>query len=545
MMDSEEIQKIQDLQDNKPTSYKKESSIQAIKMASYKTPSFKEKKFKEWIQCGPDNLWPLYLISIMNNCAMHKRIILSKVKQIAGEGITIEDSEDKDQLAQMTEFLKKIKFNKKTLKKVAYDQQLFGYWFLGVTWNATRTKIANVYHVDASSIRVGLPDEDTKQVNHFWYSEDWTQFRKKDFKPERIEMFDPDCRIEENCLIMVRQYEPATRFYSLPGYEGSRDSIELSYELGSYMLNSIKNGLSPSLNVSFNNGEPTEEERETIYRTVNSLYKGSQNAGKFILSFNKSKDNATTIEPIQVSNMSEIYSSLDQYASNQIIIGHGLPSPVLGGVAIPGQLGGVSGEIEVASELFFNQVIAPAQIEIEEVLQEILEVNGFNLKIWIKDSQPVSYQYDDSTLMNIMTVDEMRLKINLPALSDFDKKNLAVNITTPDFLATPEQTSVNGTPSPGEQPAAPAEMASDVSVNENIKNLTPKQHQQIIRILRQYGKEQITKETASTLLKLGYGLGDSDIETMLGDTEEDEQQMAVATPGVQPYVNQLPKKKKE
>lgn len=535
MLDSEEIQKIKDIQENQGSKYTKDSSIQTVKMADYKTPIFRERKFKEWINCGPDNLWPLYLLRIMNNCAMHKRIIDSKVKQVAGEGLTVQDSEDKDQLAQMNEFLKKIKFNRKTLKKVAYDQQIFGYWFLGITWNSTRTKIANIYHVDASSIRVGTPDPDTKQITCFYYSEDWTQYRKQDFQPEKIAMFDPNNRVDENCLIMVREYQPATRFYALPSYEGCRDSIELSYELGSYMLNSIKNGLSPSLNISFNNGEPTEEERETIYRTVNSLYKGSSNAGKFILSFNKSKENATTIEPIQVSNMSEIYSKLDEYASNQIIVGHGLPSPALGGVAIPGQLGGISGEIEVASELFFNQVIAPSQLQIEEVMQELLEVNGFDLKVWIKDSQPVSFQYDDTTLMSIMTIDEMRLRINLPALSDFDKKNLAINITNPQgLISQTEQKTV--------QPAATEGMSNEIPINENIKNLSAKQHQQMLRIIRQYNKEQITKQTATILLKTGLGLSDEDINAMLDGAEED---MSIEAPNIAPYIKEVDDKKKK
>ena len=345
--------------------YKEGSAIQALKFASYNIPNFKEKKFKDWVNCGPDNLWPLYLLKLVNNCAIHNRIIESKVRQIAGEGLTVQDSEDKDQLAQMEAFLKKIKFNKKTLKRIAFDQQLFGYFFLGITWNKARTGIANIYHVDASSIRVGTPDEECREITHMYYSEDWTQYKKQNFQPEKIAVFDENRRIEENQILMVRGYRPATRFYNLPSYIGCLDAIEAYSELGNHILNNVKQGFSPNLNISFNNGQPTDEEREVVYRTINSLYTG--NGPKFILSFNNSKENATTFDPINTDNMSEVYAGIKEKCQNDIVVGHGLTSPILAGIAMPGQLGGVSGEIERASEAFFNYVISPAQIQIEEV----------------------------------------------------------------------------------------------------------------------------------------------------------------------------------
>lgn len=533
-MTQEDIEQLKSLGFNNPDSnkYKDGSNVQTLSFASYNIPNFKEKKFKDWITCGPDNLWPLYLLKLANNCAIHNRILESKVRQVFGEGLTVQDSEDKDQLAKMNEFLKKIKFNKKTLKRIAFDQQLFGYFFLGITWNKARTAIANIYHVDASAIRVGTPNED-REVTHMYYSEDWTQFKKQNFKPEAIAVFDENRRIEENQILMVRGYRPATRFYNLPGYIGCLDAIESYSELGNHILNNVKQGFSPNLNISFNNGQPTEEERETVYRTLNALYKG--NGPKFILSFNNSKENATTFDPINTDNMSEVYAGIKEKCQNDIVIGHGLTSPILAGLTIPGQLGGISGEIERASEAFYNYVISPAQIEIEQVLQELLEVNGFNLKVWIKDSQPISYQYDDSTLLNIMTIDELRNKIGLPALSESDRANLGINITQPK---TPENTpAVNG--------ATPTEegMSDEtVPVNDNIKNMSAKQHQQMLRIIRQYGKNQITKETATVLLKTGLGLSDEDISSMLPDTEED---MSVQTPGIQPYVKQVESKKKK
>jgi hypothetical protein len=71
----------------------------------------------------------------------------------------------------------------------------------------------------------------------------------------------------------------------------------------------------------------------------------------------------------------------------------------------------------------------------------------------------------------------------------------------------------------GPQPGAvvPGEQ---LAVNENIKNLTGRQHQQLLRIIRQFGQGKITREVAVTLIKTGLGLMDSDINTLLGVDEE-------------------------
>ena len=542
-MSDESIENFKNMLEQQSSRYKEESkNIQAISFASYITPVFKENKYKNFITAGPDNLWPQYLVRLAESCPIHKAILEDKVKQVIGEGFAIDDSEDKDQVSQMTEFLKKINI-KKQLKRWAKDQQYFGYFFIGITWNKTRTAIANIYHVDATTIRVGEPNEDGI-IDYFWYSEDWTRYKKTNFRPKKVQRFDPLNRIDENCLVMIKNYNPNTRFYTLPEYNACRDAIELSAALTSYMLNSILNGLTPSLNISFNNGIPTEEERETVYRTINGLFKGDKNAGRYILSFNQSKQNSTEITPINVGNMSEQYAQLGSYAEDQIIRGHGT-YPILVGKTEPGKLGGAgnSSELEVTSEDFFNKVIEPAQDSIEEIMQDLLEINGWEIRVFIKPLKKISSALSDTLLMNTMTVDEIRRKINLSPLSESDKANLAINITNPP---APSETS----PTPGTTaPATQSEMQNEspvAPVNDNIKNLNAKQHQQLIRIIRQYGKGQLTKETASVLLQTGLGLSEDDINKMLPDTEDDsEETMAIATPGLKPYVNELPTKKKK
>ncbi len=522
-MQDDELINLNELFNQARAGYKKDSPIQSLNFTSYNVPTFKEKINKKWVNCGQDNLFPNYLVDKMNKCAIHAAIIESKTKQITGEGFQVEDSSDKDQLAALTEFLKKIEANK-ILQRIAFDYTLFGYFFLGITWSNDRTKIANIFHVDASSIRVGVPElqEDgfRKEVEVYYYSEDWTQYKKKDFTPDEIPVFNPNNRIEPTSLLMVRGYRPSTRFYNLPDYIGAMNSIELNYEISNYMLNSIKNGLSPSLLINFNEGNPSDEEKSVVYNSVKQLYAGSSNAGKFILSFNNGKDNATEVTPIEVSNQSEVLANLSEFCTNDIVRGHRVPNPVLVGIAIAGQLG-LTNEVEQSSELFVNEVIYPIQLLLEETLQELLEINGFTLKVHIKDSRPISFTYEDSTLLNILTVDELRSRIGMAPLSKADIPNLGVNIKSDAKGESGAKPAAKPKPITKEEKDEQGMSADEPKTNAVLRSLSGREYQAMMRIIRQYSQKKITRQQASIMLSQAYGLSNEDVDTFLGQEDEE------------------------
>jgi hypothetical protein len=59
-----------------------------------------------------------------------------------------------------------------------------------------------------------------------------------------------------------------------------------------------------------------------------------------------------------------------------------------------------------------------------------------------------------------------------------------------------------------------------IQANENIRNLSGRQYQNVMRIVRNFGNGKLTKAQASMMLKNGFGFTDNDVETFLG-TDED------------------------
>lgn len=404
----------------------KGSPIQTLNFANFKTPVFKEKSYKDWIMLAggeTDNSYCDYLVRLAQNCSIHGAIIDSTIKQVTGEGFQIQDTDDLIQKEKLTKFLKQVNI-KKTLEGLATDYVTFGYAFIGIKWAADRQSIKSLYHVDATTIRCGKPDEN-REIKFMYYSENWSKYREKNFEPEAIPIFSLIDRVEPTCILMIKKYQPGVRFYAQPYYSGALQAVNINISVLGYILSSIKNGFSPSMIINFNNGVPSEEMRETISRSMDQLYKGEGNAGRPILSFNDSTANAVSVQEINTGNMSEIYASLADLCTNEIVRGHKLNDPSLAGVSIPGQLG-KNNDLKQASQIYTSQVIYPMQIIIEDCINELLEINDYTLKLRIKDTNPISFTFADATLMSIMKINEMRQMVDLLPI----EKNDYADITT-------------------------------------------------------------------------------------------------------------------
>ena len=70
-----------------------------------------------------------------------------------------------------------------------------------------------------------------------------------------------------------------------------------------------------------------------------------------------------------------------------------------------------------------------------------------------------------------------------------------------------------------DKPVVPVE-AEAIQVNENIKGLKGREYGALMRIIREYNKDKITREQAMQMLMSGYGLSEEDCTAWLGETED-------------------------
>jgi hypothetical protein len=165
------------------------------------------------------------------------------------------------------------------------------------------------------------------------------------------------------------------------------------------------NGLAPSMLLNFNNGTPTEEERNIIEQKIAAKYQGTSNAGRFILAFNDSADSAATMETVQLSDAPQQYEFLSTESMKKIMVAHRVTSPILFGIKDMTGFGNNADEIVTASTLMDNTVIRPFQQMLLNAFDEILAYNYVVLNLYFKTLQPLEFN-DLSNATNQEQIEE-------------------------------------------------------------------------------------------------------------------------------------------
>ena len=365
------------------------SNIRIVNLASHTTPAVVEDNRKEWVAYGEDNNYFQFLIDRYNGSATNNAIINGMTELIYGKGLYATDASRKpDEYAMM-----KSLFSRQCMRKITFDLKAMGQAAMQVIYNKDKTKIVQVEHMPIETLRMEKMNDDG-EVTGYYYSKDWTKIRKKGFEPIRIPAFGYGEKGEGLEIYCIKPYRSGFYYYSPVDYQGGLPYAELEEEVANYHINNIKNGLSPSMLINFNNGVPTEEERELIERRIIQKFSGSSNSGKFILAFNDNKEMAASIEPVQLSDASEQYQFLADESMRKLMVAHRVTSPMLMGIKDNTGLGNNADELKTASLLFHNTVVRPIQELILDACDDILAVNEVSLNLYFKTLQPLELQAD-------------------------------------------------------------------------------------------------------------------------------------------------------
>ncbi len=415
-----------------------------------------------WVYYGENNLLPQYFIELYDNCAIHKAVVTSKVNQIMGDGIvSLNNPMASVNLVNGKETVAEV------MRKCALDFILFGGFSLNVIWTKDRKSIAEIYHLDFSRVRSGKLNDDD-EVESYFYSADW-RFLKK-FPAEEYPAFNQE-KGDASQIYYFKSYQPSLTYYPIPDWSGGQRSIETDIETKNFHMNNLRKGMVPSLWINYNNGIPGEEEQRTLVRALESQYGGTDNAGQAIISFNESKELAPEITQIPRNDNDNYYQSLNDDITRSILSAHRVSSAELFGIATAGKLGGGS-EIVEHSEYFRKMVIQPYQNAMLPTFNKLVS-----------------------------------LKFGVPTM--FEIKPLSL------FIGG----DIKDEPAVIDKPVTPVEAESQV-INENIKGLKGREYQNLMRIVREYNKEKITRGQAIHMLMSGYGLTEEECNVWLGEEEQ-------------------------
>lgn len=368
-----------------------------VKFADAEVPEFKEVRNKDFILFGKDNLYPEYLLWLYNKSGKHGAIINSKSKYIAGGGFKSRSSKEGFALPPINNLGETWD---DVAKKAIKDVEIFGGARLLIAWDQVG-RIGEILHLPFHKVRRG------KEAG-FLFKDNWKARGDATAYPE----FDVNQR-KGLQLFAYDEYRPGTDVYPLPEYLPCNNYIETDIEISKFHLSAIKNGMMPSKAIEFFNGDPTDEKKREIEQRMTKKFSGAENAGKFLLFFNSSKEKAINITDLSSSELDKQFDLLNKTCEQEIFTGHQVVSPMLFGIKTKGQLGGTS-ELTTAYQIFINTYAKPKQADWERIANYFSSLSGQLADLYIEQLDPVGIQIAIDSVVTLLPREFIFEKLNVP-----------------------------------------------------------------------------------------------------------------------------------
>jgi hypothetical protein len=413
-----------------------------------------------------NNLYSTFQV-YYQNVPIHRACLNSKVYGVQGVSLKTEDPEHEQFIAAVNPYEDLYTLYKKLVK----DYVVLGSFSLQVI-RSNDGGIAHFYHYPVDKVRSGKAGEDDI-VREYYLSENWDRYRDPKYKPRRIPAFSIQNTEEPRQLYYYKDYDPNGQFYyAYPQYISAVPTLQLATEVINHHLTSIQGNLTPSMTLTLVGEIPPPETRQEIMDKLKLLYAGT-NGQKTFINFVESSEQKPQVDLLTPVTTDGLYNNINSQIQQNIITAHQITSPLLLGIRELGGngLGNNKDEILISYNHFINTSCKPIQRTILAELERM---------IFLKTKVKVKLVLEQTTILDVE---------DIPAEAGIGKDNTVVEMET--------------------------------SVNENIKKLSGREYQGMMRIIREYNKGKLTRQAASQMLKSGYGLSDDDMTIYLGEEEEE------------------------
>lgn len=372
-------------------------NIRLIQLNNYIRPKVEENKAKNWVTNGRNNSFYKYIIDRYNGSPTNATIINSYINLMYGNGLAYKGNGTEEWVKVVSVF------PKKELRKVLADFVIFGEASLQIIKTKDKKGIANIYHLPNEKVAPAIENEEG-EIEGYWYCNNWDKQNQN--PPEYFSAFGTsNDAIEIYC---IKPYKAGKNYFSDPDYLAGLPYAEMEEEIANYYISHIKNGLSFGYIINIPDGNSlSPEEKDQLEYKIKQKLTGSNNAGKFILSFN-GRDAEITVTPLQVNDAHKQWEYLTSEARQQLLTSHGVVSPMLFGIKDNTGLGNNADELDTAEAQLVKRVIQPKQRTILEALDEIFNFYGININLYFRPLTEATQTTDVAMSSHVCCSDEKK-----------------------------------------------------------------------------------------------------------------------------------------
>ena len=326
---------------------------------------------RDFVEWGKGNNYPGYLLGLYNNVTTLRSIINGNIDFVTGDDVTILPLGDR-----FAEGIMNTRGDLITdiVRDLAKDYNLYGGFALQIIRDHNGD-VAEIYYIDMRFIR------SNKENDVFYYNEHWEKGGRKDviIYPKFLRNLDWASLTDEerdrhaSSILFVKNVH--TQVYPAPMYAASVLSCEIEKAISQYHWNSLNNNFCPDIIINFNNGDPGDEIKEEIVSDLEEKFSGYQNGKRFMVSFNKDRLSAVTIDAIKTDDFSERYKALEESCRRQIFAAF-RAQPLLFGLNSDVSTGFSTDEFEQSFKLYNRTQVRPVQRLIADAFDRIYGSKG-------------------------------------------------------------------------------------------------------------------------------------------------------------------------
>lgn len=480
-----------------------------LKFDQAQQPKFTENKAKGFVEFGLLNNYPEYILSLFNESPKHGAIVRGKAGYILGKGFS-DDAGDVKANEQGETW-------NEIAEKAILDDEIHAGYYLQVVYNKLG-KVASVFHIPFKNCRMSICGAKV------YVKKNWNDNKEK---VREYPVFDP-AKPTETQIFVYKQYNPQAEYYPIPVYQQALNYIESDVQIGRHILGNANQGFVGSTLVNLNNGNPPDEDaKEEIEKAVLKKFTGADGR-RVVIMFNNSKENSADIVPLGQSILTkEDFTNINNLVQQEIFAGHQITSPSLFGIKTEGQLGS-RGEIRDAYEIFNNTYAAKRQMVHDSNFTWLKSYTSQPVVMKLVPVEPLGFEFSEAIVSQNLSKDEIRELMGRESTEETTKTaaqiiNENINALSPavaakvlEAMSADEIRSLAGlVPAGGVVGTMPEPAEAEAQLNSNLVNLSGRQQQQLMRIVRLFSQGKLTKQQAAIQLQ-AFGFTDDQINQYLG-----------------------------
>jgi len=349
--------------------------IEVVNLNNYVAPSPIDllQQTRREITCGPDNSYLYFLQNVIMGSPTLNAIVDSYVNYTVANGLICSNDSlvVEDILSQ------------EDLTLIVNDYKATGNCAIQVVYQlGDKDTVAKLYHVPVTSIAIQKQDDMSSNPSTYLYSFDWRL--KSKFRPFPIPAFGTGDGGTELLYIRRPSHQP---LFSLPDWQSAIQFAVVEEEMSNYYSSHIKNGFSAGTIVNINQGSTAESEEamdEARKKIINKL-SGTSNAGRILISFNDNRENATTVDSVEITDAYQQFEFLTRECREKIMLANKIVDPSLFGFSNASGFSSQSDQMITSLKMLYRNQINPLRKAIIKGLTPAFKTINPNIQLQFVD----------------------------------------------------------------------------------------------------------------------------------------------------------------